>query len=143
MRSQCKECGGSQICEHIRRRPQCKDCARSSFQPGQIIDKMRKIDMMVELDILKVKYRVRTKTAELKRILRKARKEKNLPNGNVLTTKKRKRKVAVLSISMNPPNGNASKVVGTIVAKKRSRFEDKEITMIHDFQIAASSYVQV
>jgi len=83
------------------------------------------------------------KTAELKTILRKARKEKNHPNGNALTTKKRKRKVTVLKILVNPPNGNASKVVGTVVAKKRSRFEDKEITMIHDFQITASSYVQV
>ena len=101
--------------------------------------------MMVELDILKVKYRVRTKTAELKRILRKARKEKNPPNGNVSTTKKkkRKRKVTVLKISVNPPNGNVSKVVGTIVAKKRPRVEDIDITMIHDFQITASSYVQV
>ena len=124
-------------------RHECKDCARSLFQPGQIIDKMRKIDMMVELDILKVKYRVRTKIAELRRILRKARKEKNPPNGNVSTTKKKKRKVAVLKISVNPPNGNASKVVGTIMAKKRPRVEDKEITMIHDFQITASSYVQV
>ena len=99
--------------------------------------------MMVELDILKVKYRVRTKTAELRRILRKARKEKNPPNGNVSNTKKRKRKVTVLKISVNPPNGNASKVVGTVVAKKRPRVEDTEITMIHDFQITASSYVQV
>ena len=99
--------------------------------------------MMVELDILKVKYRVRTKIAELRRILRKARKEKNPPNGNVSTTKKKKRKVAVLKISVNPPNGNASKVVGTIMAKKRPRVEDKEITMIHDFQITASSYAQV
>ena len=25
-RKQCKECGGSQICEHGRQRPQCKEC---------------------------------------------------------------------------------------------------------------------
>jgi len=104
---------------------------------------MRKIDIIVELDILKVKYQRKMKTAELRRILRKARKEKNLPNGNVSNTKKRKRKVTVLSISVNPPNGNASKVMGTIVVKKRPRVEDKEITMIHDFQVTASSYVQV
>ena len=124
-------------------RSQCRDCARSSFQPGQIIDKMRKTDIKVELDILKVKYQRRTKITELKRILRKARKEKNPPNGNVSTTKKKKRKVTVLKISVNPPNGNVSTVVGTIVAKKIPRVEDKEITMIHDFQIMASSYVQV
>jgi len=125
-------------------RSQCKECARSSFQPGQIIDKMRKIDMMVELDILKVKYRRKgTKIADFRRILHKARKEKNPPNGNVSTTKKRKRKVTVLKISVNPPNGNASKVVGTIMTKKRPRVEDIDITMIHDFQITASSYVQV
>ena len=99
--------------------------------------------MMVELDILKVKYRVRTKIAELRRILRKARKEKNPPNGNVSNTKKRKRKVTVLKISVNPPNGNASTVVGTIVAKKRPRVENTDITMIHDFLVTASSYAQV
>ena len=27
----CKECGGSQICEHGRRRPQCKECGGSSI----------------------------------------------------------------------------------------------------------------
>ena len=124
-------------------RTQCKDCARSSFQPGQNIVEMRKIDIIVELDILKVKYRRKgKKTAELRRILRKARKEKNPPNGNASNTKK-KRKVTVLKISVNPPNGNASTVVGTIVAKKRPRVEDTDITMIHDFQITASSYAQV
>jgi len=120
LRSFCKECGGSQICEHNRQRSTCKDCAHSSFQPGQIIDNMRRIDMMVELDILKVKYRAKeTKVADLRRILRKTRKRKH------------------------PSNDNVSKVMGTMVAKKRPRVEDIEITMIHDFQITASSYVQV
>ena len=30
-RSQCKDCGGSQICEHNRRRSQCKDCGGSQI----------------------------------------------------------------------------------------------------------------
>jgi len=105
---------------------------------------MRKIDIMVELDILKVKYRrSKTKTAEFKRILRKARKEKNPPNDNASTTKKRKRKVTVLKASANPPDGDTSRIKGTVVVKKRPRVEDNEITMIHGFQITASSYVQV
>ena len=31
VRSTCKNCGGSQICEHNRRRSQCKDCGGSSI----------------------------------------------------------------------------------------------------------------
>ena len=30
-RSQCKDCGGSQICEHNKRRSQCKDCGGSQI----------------------------------------------------------------------------------------------------------------
>ena len=30
-RTQCKECGGSQICEHGRKRSDCKECGGSSF----------------------------------------------------------------------------------------------------------------
>ena len=30
-RTQCKECGGNQICEHQRRRTQCKECGGSSI----------------------------------------------------------------------------------------------------------------
>ena len=30
-RSQCKDCGGSGLCEHGRRRSQCKECGGSSF----------------------------------------------------------------------------------------------------------------
>jgi regulator of protease activity HflC (stomatin/prohibitin superfamily) len=33
-RSQCKDCGGSGICEHGRVRTQCKDCCRASSQHG-------------------------------------------------------------------------------------------------------------
>jgi hypothetical protein len=31
VRSRCKECGGSQICEHGRERTQCKECGGSSI----------------------------------------------------------------------------------------------------------------
>ena len=30
-RSECKDCGGSQICEHNKRRSQCKDCGGSQI----------------------------------------------------------------------------------------------------------------
>ena len=30
-RSQCKECGGSEICEHGRRRSECKECGGSQI----------------------------------------------------------------------------------------------------------------
>ena len=120
MKSQCKKCGGSSICKHNRRRSTCKECACAVFVHGQNINEMRKIDLLVELEMMKVMKVSQMKIGQLRTTLRDARQTKPL--------RKRKR------------TGRMKTVVAKrkILPRETLRTEDTEVTYIQDFEIIAS-----
>ena len=104
---------------HNRQRSQCKECARAIFIPGQNIDEMRKIDIRVELEMMKVLKVSQMNIGQLRTTLRDARQTKSL--------RKRKR------------TGRMKTVVAKrkILPRETLRTEDTEVTYIHEFEIIA------
>ena len=104
-------------CPHNRQRSKCKECGCKAFVHGQDIDKMRKIDLLVELDILNVKKVSRLKIGQLRTRLRVARQKNPL----------RKRKL--------------TGTIKTVIAKKHCtpsyRFVNVDITRIGNIDIIA------